>query len=244
LKKELRDFGLTENEAKVYLALLEIGSSTVAPIKHKSDLHTSRIYEALSSLIKKGLVSYFMKNNVKHFNAEDPKVMYDILDDKKEQLINAMPEFQMLQNKEDSGYSVSVYEGYKSVKQIFDHTLFGLNPKDEVLVIGAQAESEHFLNRTYFKEYNARRIKKKVKMRILFNHNALDTAKEYAKMPFTKVGIQPKNSITPTAMNIYPDRVSILMTDDKPVVFQIVCENVAKSYQTYFEFLWKGSKTI
>ena len=53
MKKELRDFGLTDNEIQVYLALVELGESTATPLRQKTELHTSRIYEALTSLTKK-----------------------------------------------------------------------------------------------------------------------------------------------------------------------------------------------
>jgi HTH-type transcriptional regulator, sugar sensing transcriptional regulator len=244
MKEELKKFGLTENESRVYLALVELGDSTATPIRNKTDLHTSRVYESLSSLIEKGLVSYFLKNNVKHFKSQDPDVMLDILDEKREQLKKIMPQIKGLSNKKETDYSVSLYEGYKSFKQLYDHLLFKLKKGDEILVFGAQPESADFLSRTFFKQYGQIRINKKVKMRIIFNHNAKKTAKEYSKLPFTNVRILPKEKIIPTAMDIYPDKVSILLSKDKPIVFHIDCREVAQSYKQYFEFLWRGSSKI
>ena len=241
MKEELKQFGLTENESKVYLALVELDSSTATPIRNKTDLHTSRVYEALNSLIEKGLVSYFLKNNTKHFKAQTPSVMLDILDEKKENLKKLIPEIKLLSNKKENDYSVSLYEGYKAFKQLYDHLLLKLKPKDEILVFGAQPESADFLSRTFFKQYSKIRLKRKVKMRIIFNHNAKETAKEYSKMPFTIAKVLPKGRIVPTAMDIYPDKVSILLSKEKPIVFHIDCKEVAESYKQYFEFLWDGS---
>ena len=114
--------------------------------------------------------------------------------------------------------------------------------ENEILVLGAQPESADFLSRTFFKQYAQRRIKNKVKMRIIFNYNALETAKEFSKLPYTKVKVLPKNTIVPTAMDIYPDKVSILLLKEKPLVFHIDCKEVADSYKAYFEFLWEGSE--
>jgi sugar-specific transcriptional regulator TrmB len=244
MKDELKKFGLTENEAKVYLALVELGEGTATPIKNKTDLHTSRVYEALNSLIEKGLVSYFMKNNIKQFKAQNPDVMFDILDDKREQLLNIIPQIKALQTKEQSNYSISLYEGYKAFKQLYDHLLFKLTPKDEILVLGAQQESKHFLGFTFFKQYTLRRIQKKVKVRLLFNHDALETAKTYSNMAYTKVKVLPPGVVFPTAMDIYPDKVSILLLKEKPLVFHIDCKDVADSYKSYFEFLWGSAKEV
>jgi len=244
MKEELKKFGLTENETKVYLALFELGEATATPIRNKTDLHTSRVYEALNSLIEKGLVSYFLRNNVKNFKAQDPDVMFDILDEKREELLKIVPEIKLLKEKKGSNYGVSLYEGYKAFKQIYDHSLFGLKNGEDILVLGAQPESAHFLGHTFFKQYNQRRIKKKINMKIIFNYDALDTAKEYDKMAFTKAKVLPKGTIVPAAMDIYPNNVSILLLKEKPLVFHIDCKEVSDSYKTYFEFLWKEAKSV
>jgi sugar-specific transcriptional regulator TrmB len=244
MKEELKKFGLTENEARVYLALVELGEATATPIRNKTDLHTSRVYEALNSLIEKGMVSYFMRNNVKHFKAADPDVMFDILDDKKQELLKVMPQIKLLGNKKEKGYSVSLYEGYKAFKQIYDHVLFNLKSGDEILVLGAQPETVHFLGHTFFKQYTQRRIKRKISMRIIFNHDALETAKEYNKLALTKAKVLPEGTIAPAAFDIYPGKVSILILKEKPLVFHIDCKEVSDSYKQYFEFLWKVAKEV
>ncbi|MGV8168722.1 MAG: TrmB family transcriptional regulator [Candidatus Nanoarchaeia archaeon] len=244
MKEELKDFGLTENEAKVYLALVEIGDSTMTPIRNKSGIHTSRVYEALNSLIEKGLVSYFLKNNVKNFKAQDPAVMFNILGEKKEKLQRIIPEIELLRSKSSPQHSVSVYEGYKAAKQIFDNLLGKCGPKDEILVLGAQPESVHFMGTTFFRQYTARRIKKKVKMRIIFNWDAEKTAKEYKKFAYTEARLLPKDVLAPTAINIHPDEITILLLKEKPIVFDIASKDIAASYKSYFEYLWKHSKKV
>ncbi len=244
LKEELKQFGLTENEATIYLALYELCEATATPIRRKADLHTSRVYEALNSLIEKGMVSYYMKNNVKHFKAESPDVMFDILDAKRERLLKLAPEIKILKSKKKSEYGVSLYEGYKAIKQLYDHILFPLGPKDEILVLGAHKESEHFLGRTLFRQYTNRRVEKKVKMRMIFNHVARKTAKFYANLTHTEVRLLPKGTVAATPMNIYPDRVSVLILKEKPLVFQLDCKEIAESYKAYFEFLWSGSEPM
>ncbi|MBU2442745.1 MAG: helix-turn-helix domain-containing protein, partial [Nanoarchaeota archaeon] len=57
----LEDLGLSEAEAKVYLALLETGSTLAGPIIKKTGLHRGTTYQILQRLIEKGLVSYVIK---------------------------------------------------------------------------------------------------------------------------------------------------------------------------------------
>jgi len=69
----LKEIGLTESETKVYLALLELGSTTKGPIVDKSQVASSKIYELLEKLIQKGLASFVVKSGTKYFEAAPPK---------------------------------------------------------------------------------------------------------------------------------------------------------------------------
>ena len=51
----LTDIGLTQAEIKVYLSLLELGTSTAGPIIENSGLQSSVVFMTLTKLIKKDL---------------------------------------------------------------------------------------------------------------------------------------------------------------------------------------------
>lgn len=82
----LRKIGLGESETKVYLALLDLGESTSGDILNKAGLRTGKIYEILSSLERKGLVSQAEINGVKRFSPADPRRVYDLLEKHKEEI--------------------------------------------------------------------------------------------------------------------------------------------------------------
>ena len=103
--RELLKIGLTDGEAKVYLALLELGSSTVGPVVKKSGIAYSNIYEVLQRLERKGIVSHIVKDKTKHFQAAAPTniLLYlekkeRILAKQKQQLRFVLPQLSALQN--------------------------------------------------------------------------------------------------------------------------------------------------
>ena len=53
----LFEAGLTVNEAKVYIALLERGSSAVNDITKASGVHRVNVYDVIERLQTKGLIS-------------------------------------------------------------------------------------------------------------------------------------------------------------------------------------------
>ena len=72
--------GLTRNEAKVYLALLKIGSASVNEITRKSGIHRVNAYDVINRLMEKGLISSTMRANKTYYEAANPEELLKILD--------------------------------------------------------------------------------------------------------------------------------------------------------------------
>ena len=70
MKQALEKIGLTEGEIKVYLALIELGSSSITSIIKKSGISGSKTYEVLDRLASKGLIAHITKNKVMNPNKE------------------------------------------------------------------------------------------------------------------------------------------------------------------------------
>jgi sugar-specific transcriptional regulator TrmB len=83
---DLLKIGLTEGEAKVYASLLELGPSSVGPVRKNTKISHSNIYEILERLINKGIVTVIIKNNIKNFQAVSPGNLTKFLDKKEEEL--------------------------------------------------------------------------------------------------------------------------------------------------------------
>ena len=128
----VKEAGLTEGEAKVYLALLKKGESTTGPIIEESGVANSVIYRILDSLIEKGLASYILKDKTKYFRAAEPNKILEYLEEKKEKIESSKENIEkMIPNllafaltKEET--SVQVYEGFKGVQTCFGHYLLKL----------------------------------------------------------------------------------------------------------------------
>src|SRR3989344_470827 len=137
--QDLLKIGLTEGESKVYLALIELGSSTVGPIVKKSGVAYSNIYDILQRLMEKGLVSYIIKNKTKHFQAVSPANLLDYLEKKEEEINNQkkllknflprLEELQKLKPEQDA----EIFIGIKGLKSAYEKLLKGATKTDEDL---------------------------------------------------------------------------------------------------------------
>ena len=87
----LRELGFSKNESRVYLALLEIGSSNVGRVAARSGVYRTNVYDALEGLVKKGLSSFVVKKGVKYFEAINPEALLEILRERESKLVKILP---------------------------------------------------------------------------------------------------------------------------------------------------------
>ena len=94
MEKQLQQIGLTENETKIFLTLLDLGSSLAGIISRKSGIHRRSVYDAIDRLIEKGLIGYIVKNNRKYFEAVNPSILLNLLKEKEESIKEILPQLE------------------------------------------------------------------------------------------------------------------------------------------------------
>jgi HTH-type transcriptional regulator, sugar sensing transcriptional regulator len=247
IKTELLEkIGLTRSEINVYLALLELGSSTTGPIVDRSKATSSKIYEILDRLMQKGLVSYVIKSGTKHFEAADPKRILDYMREKKEQLKKQeedlkqlIPELELKKKLSELKSEATIYKGIRGLETAFYDALSLLKPGEEVLSFGIPSRTKT-IDR-FFVRWGKDRAKKKIKSRLLFDESARgeqQTIPENA--PLAKIKFQPKGLNTPAAINIFGSRTIIFPSESEkePLLIVIDSKDIADSFKTQFENMW------
>src|SRR3989338_8513836 len=103
--EKLKNLGLSENEAKTYMAMLELGPSVVVEIARKSQINRPTTYVQIESLKRKGLISTQVQGKKQLFIAESPDKLELLIDselktveDKKNELSNYLPKLLNLFN--------------------------------------------------------------------------------------------------------------------------------------------------
>ena len=86
IHQRLIQLGLSDGEAKVYLALSKIGPSTVGPIVKNARVAYSNVYDILNRLMEKGIVSYITNQKTKYFQAASPKNLLKYLENREKEI--------------------------------------------------------------------------------------------------------------------------------------------------------------
>ncbi|MFA6461798.1 MAG: helix-turn-helix domain-containing protein [Candidatus Woesearchaeota archaeon] len=246
-KEYLKEIGLTEGEIKVYLALLQLGSSSSGKIAKEAGVSRSKLYEISEKLIRKGLVSHYERNNVSYFTAAPPQRIIDFignkekkLEEQKVQFEKMLPYFEGLIGKRETVKEAQVFEGTEGIKNIRETALKETKPKENFYFFGNPASGhENILG--YWDDWNQRRIKKKITSWTIYNQDAQEYGERRKKQPFTKVKYLPQKGNTHAWIEIYGDTIAIAMKHETPMSIVIHNKNVAESFKTYFKILWDVS---
>lgn len=229
---DLKGADLTENESKVYLALLDLGPSLAGIISRRTGLHRRTVYDTTEMLIKKGLVGYILKNNRRLFQASDPKIMLEMIKAKEGQILSILPSLNEKYFKTKEKEETNFYKGKDGLKTIFEDQL----NYSEVLILGASSLAYDTLN-FYFNWYDKTRKTKKIKARMIASDRKIK------KIPLAEIRYLPEKYANPVAVNIYGDKVAIILwSQNHPMAILIKNKEVSEGYRKYFEVMWNIAK--
>src|SRR3989338_8536519 len=139
LQKNLLQLGLTEKQAKVYLACLQLGTETVLRLSKFADLKRPTVYLILDELESMGLVSRVQKERKILFKAEDPERIISHLKMKQEAALAILPSLKAIHNLDPEKPTIKIHEGVVGVKNVYTEIFSHLsnNPDEELLIFGA-----------------------------------------------------------------------------------------------------------
>ncbi|MAG24625.1 hypothetical protein CMI47_03510 [Candidatus Pacearchaeota archaeon] len=237
----LEDLGLTHTEIKVYLTLLELGSSTAGPILEKSKLPNSTVHRDLNSLIEKGLINYVLEGKRKIYQATNPEAFFDFIEDKKKKFEEILPELKQKQKFSKEKETATIFKGIRGIKEVYN---IMINPEGkEYLTYGGGPPTEKLMGLTWWLNLHNKRIANKLPSRQIFdlsvkNIGGIDIEKKH----LTDIRYVPGELAQFQETVIVGDKVAIAVFSERPYAFLIEDELVAEGYRKHFELLWKTAK--
>ena len=225
----LKKLGLSEQEVRIFLTLLRLGTSTASKIASETNIDRATTYRFLSSLIEKGIVSYLLTNNVRYFSAAHPSKLIEDLKEKMEKVNQIMPELENLINLPKEETKVELYKGKEGLKTIMKDILREKKPYTFVGEIDKFFVELDFYVYLWLREVE----KKKIKGRLICNEEAnfiIAKTEEYK--------LVSKQFISKISTFVYGNKTALFIWSNP--LFGIVIENedVANSNLLLFNFLW------
>ena len=229
----LEECGLSPNEAKVSLALLELGASSAGPVAKYVHLHRPNVYQALQRLMDRGLISYIGSGNIRMFSAGSPERLLTKLKEQEQRVEQLLPQLLIRQQLAKQG-QVQVFEGLPATRHLFDQWL---DIGKSIHAFGIPENARTLLG-PFIEQFHRRRIQRKIPMQHIYNENARERIHQLNAMPLTEARYVPKEYNSVSSTNVCGDTVTIIHWSASPLIIQITNAEIAESYHRYFQLLW------
>ncbi len=237
IERELRNLGFTDNEIKIYLTLFRIGKAKAGRIAKECALERTSTYNALKRLQEKGVIASVIEGKTRIFSHGPPDKLLDMLNEKEEIANTLIPQLKTLQKYEREKENILKFRGYAGVKTVLNDVLRSCNEGEEYLVMGSEGQLSERMPE-FAKIFVARKDEKKLKARILIR----STRRSKPKSRYTKARFVPQDVVSPANVDIYKNKVNIILWSEVPEAIIIDNEDVAETFRSYFEFMWKHAK--
>jgi sugar-specific transcriptional regulator TrmB len=252
LENEIVKLGLSEKEAKVYLASLELGPSSVQAIAQKSQVNRATTYVVIDSLMSMGLMSTYNEGKKTYFTAESPDRLLEFLKDdenelkKKIDLLKSkLPELLSIASTKADRPTVKYFEGIEGLRTVQNDFVDSLSGGS--IIYTFLPYDKFYGGRLVDKVGSVRekRVIKKIKMKTIY------TSKEGRQVEYEKRGTKTFSDDVyipfdkypfEGGMNVYGDK--IFMIDYTGKAGGIVIENktLAEMMTALFKLAWKTAK--
>lgn len=123
LLQALQNYGLSEKEAKIYLTILEMGTTPVSVIARRSGVKRVTVYPILEELKKKWIVHESTKNEIKQYSVIWPDTLFWMFQQKYTDFQQNLPAFFSLAGKYGDRPQMQFFEGETAVRSmLYDYT--------------------------------------------------------------------------------------------------------------------------
>ena len=248
LEQQLQKIGLSDKEAKLYLALLSAGPVTAREVAHLAKINRSTTYVILESLVKKGLVSSIEQNKIRKYSSVSPERLLSHIEDQIREYtsmvgqVNSMlPQLKSIYTGIGPKPKIQYFEEAEGIKTVYEDTL----TSNETIRAFASIDDMHEALGESFPAYYHRRAAKKIHIKSIhpdttasrerMKHNKKE-AREGLLIPQDKFGFTPE-------INIYNDKIAFMSLTEKHAMV-IESKELADALRKIFDLAWIGAKSI
>lgn len=241
LEKELQEIGLQEKEAKVYIAMLELGRATAQDIAKKAEVNRATTYFVMENLMKKGLASAIDEGPRQYFLPEDPSQLEAIFEKQRIEfearrervagLVSELSERNALKTKKPV---VKYYFGKEGILRMANSS-FKVGKGHEGFSIFSRAVLDKYISREDRDHARKVRVNNHVQMKVICNpSDELIAPAENDRF----IVVPPEKYDLPGDITVYKNIIQLISYED---TIGIVIENdsLSKTLKALFDMAFR-----
>lgn len=232
----MKSLSLTNAQAQVYLAALELGQASIQQLARKSGVKRTSIYNFIDELKERHLIIELRKHKRNVYSAVHPDKLIELEQERLKELNNILPELMAIQNSTPNKPRVTFHEGVEAIKEIYADFIKEGKP----IIAWSEFQKSHDATRTMFEEQGEKRAKRNIPVRWITTDSP--EAREFSKTD-TRLLRETKyvtSQLFKTKIVVYGNKVALLSYHgNPPFVVHIEDADIANTLRGIWEELWK-----
>ena len=235
----LQTLGITEDEARTYLALLKIGGGNAIALAKEVNVKRTTIYPILKSLHEKGFASTYFHKSKRLYRAEKPDKVAGQYEKRLEGFEAIIPELKTIEKQTVSTIGLRFIETKQELERFYTGILVEYKGKSYSAIGSATAWEG--INPEFFQKYREDRANSKIKTRILLSADSVDASPSDEKL-LRDVRILPKNHTFKSTMDVFDNKILIVNPDQTALAVVIEVPSMVDIFKEMFEMLWEKAE--
>lgn len=235
--EQLIEYGLSPQEAKVYIFLIENLESPAFKVSKGTGIPRATIYLILESLRKKGLVTISKRNNVSYYLSESIGRLKKNIQDKLNLADLLIPQLRSLAATERFSPALKLYVGKEELKNVFEDMLEVIEAK-KLKQIHVISDAEIL---TALPKYLPEWIKKREGLGTYtyMIAESLNGRAVYETNKLRQVRLFPTDITFDCSINIYGDKIACISVNGDEVYGAIIeSRTIANTMRQLFRMVW------
>ncbi len=244
----LEEIGLSDSEAKLYIALLRHGQQTITFLSKKAEINRGLGYTLLHDLMEKGLVTKMTKGKVYYFAPLDPKQLVEYLEKQKKDIsskqerVQAMlGQLESITNPLTAKPKIRFYDGARGAKTVLDTILTADRKKLQAFL--SLEDMTEFVGADQFAAFITKLTKNGFGLEAVCT-----TTKQTEPIEGMQTDTQQKRQIRfasydlafPMTMFIFDDKIAIISSSEENFALVIESQEYADMQQKLFTMVWSS----
>lgn len=239
LKTVLKNIGLSQKEADVYLALLRLKEANLREISDKSGVPRTTLYTTIEYLTSRGFVQTYKLKGRKLYIPSAPEKILQLKKDSIELLEENLEEFRSYMGDSTPRPKIKTLEDREGIRLIFNEIL---HEKKPILAITCIEDMQKIAN-DYFDDFITKRVKQNLPVKLITvrspeSQEMRDTDDKFKR----QTRFLPSEYRFNTANYIFGDKIALLsLKQEPPVGVVIEDKGTADTHRMYFDLVWKNA---
>ena len=235
---QLMALGLTQKEAKVFLALLEYGNQPASVIAKRTNLPRPTVLYLFENLEKRGYIRKSKQGRTQYFYA-DPKFLEvskrQELDDQKQELDQLLPLLKEFQNPYSSPPKIQISKGLDNCRKAYRQLL---ESETEIHEFAAHDDLAK-MGEKFMEDFIAERTKRGVTLHAICKETALHKSydQKNSEQARTLTMFDPAIGTLYSSIAIYENKVLLLNLYHDAFAILIESREVAETLRTVFRLV-------